>query len=549
VWTRNLLFIGLSLCGVAALAGSLYNGNRIADPESYQPQRYERDDFRHVVEQVNADFRGQWQTAALQHAPRADDLIIARRLSLGLTGTVPSLEEIRALEAQPEAQRIEWWLSRLLEDRRYSDYVAERFARAYVGTENGPFLVYRRRRFVSWLSDRLYENYPYDQLARRLLSDEGLWTDSPAVNFVTVTLDKNNDNEPDEIRLAARTARAFLGMRIDCLQCHDDRLGNVQLGTASEPQEGQQRDFHQLAAFFAESRNSPVGVRDQPGKKYEFKYLHAEKEVEVRPAVPFSPELLDANGRRREQLANWVTSKRNKPFARAAVNRMWALMFGRPLVEPIDDIPLYGCKAPGLDTLADDFIAHDCDLQRLIRVIAATEVFQRDSRAEFEVTPQHEDEWAVFPLTRLRPEQMSGGLIQASSLGTIDANSHILSQLARFTQQNQFIERYGDTGEDEFDDGGGTVSQRLLMMNGELVKERTEENLVSNAATRIAMLAPDDKKAVEVAYLAVLTRRPSATELQHFSSQLSGVRGSERSRRLEDLYWVLLNSTEFSWNH
>ncbi len=549
MWIRNVLFIGLSLCGVGALAGGLYNGNRIADPENYQPQRYERDDFRQVVEQVNAEFRGDWQTAELQHAPRADDLIIARRLSLGLTGTVPSLEEIRALEAQPEAQRSEWWLSRLLEDRRYSDYVAERLARAYVGTENGPFLVYRRRRFVSWLSDRLHENYPYDQLVRRLISDEGLWTDTPAVNFVTVTLDKNNDNRPDEIRLAGRTARAFLGMRIDCLQCHDDRLGNVQLGTVDNPREGQQRDFHQLAAFFSESRNSPVGIRDQLGRQYEYQYLHADEAVEVPAAVPFSPELLNDDGSRREQLANWVTSKQNKAFARAAVNRMWALLFGRPLVEPIDDIPLYGCSAPGLETLADDFIAHGYDLQRLIRVIAATEVFQRDSRVEFEITPRHEDKWAVFPLTRLRPEQMSGGLIQASSLGTIDANSHILFQLARYQQENEFVRRYGDTGEDEFIESGGTIPQRLLMMNGNLVKERTENNLVSNAATRIAQLAPSDEKAVEAAYLAVFTRRPSSTELKHFASSLSDARGNERSQRLEDLYWILLNSTEFSWNH
>ncbi|MEC8590156.1 MAG: hypothetical protein VXZ15_01260, partial [Planctomycetota bacterium] len=80
-----------------------------------------------------------------------------------------------------------WWLNYILEDERFADYFAERLARAYVGVENGPFIVYRRRRFVHWLSDQILSNRPYDDLVRHLLTDEGLWTDSPAVNFVSVT--------------------------------------------------------------------------------------------------------------------------------------------------------------------------------------------------------------------------------------------------------------------------------------------------------------------------------------------------------------------------
>jgi hypothetical protein len=85
-------------------------------------------------------------------------------------------------------------------------------------------------------------------------------------------------------------------------------------------------------------------------------------------------------------------------------------------------------------------------------------------------------------------------------------------------------------------------------MNGELVQKQTEEGFFS-AATRIAQLAPDDRKAVEVAYLAVLTRRPTPEESAHFASRLEGTSGDERKARLTDLYWTLLNATEFSWNH
>jgi hypothetical protein len=548
VWRRNLLFVGLTLFGAGVLVAGLWGSSHIREPKSFNPEQYQRAEFREIVNQVNQEFRDHWQTAQLQAAPRAPDLAIARRLSLGLTGTIPSLEEIRSFEAQPPEHRIEWWVSHLLEDRRYADYVAERLARVYVGTENGPFLVYRRRRFVTWLSDRLYENERYDQLVRKLISDEGLWTDSPAVNFVTVTLDQNNDNQVDEIRLAGRTARAFLGMRIDCLQCHDDRLGTVEVGTPGETRYGLQSDFHQLAAFYSEAQSSPLGIRDRDGD-YKYQYLDAEQDVVVPPQVPFLPELLPGDGPRREQLAAWVTHPDNKPFARAIVNRVWALMFGRPLVEPIDNIPLYGTLPPALETLADNFVKQGYDLRRLIRLIAATDVFQLHSRADFEITPKHESRWAVFPLTRLRPEQTAGGLIQASSLTTIDAQSHIVFQLARYFQQNEFIKRYGDTGEDEFADRAGTIPQRLLMMNGELVEEKTKPNLLVNAATQIARLSSTDEKAIETAYLAVLTRRPSPTELHSFSQRLSGLRGDQRSECLQDIYWVLLNSTEFSWNH
>ncbi|MEQ8791095.1 MAG: DUF1553 domain-containing protein [Pirellulaceae bacterium] len=570
IWARNLLFIALSACGIALLGSSLLSRDRIERPDSYNPKRIEQDDFAATLERVNREFADHWRAADLKTAPKAEALTICRRISLGLTGTVPSLEEIRALEDVPPERRVEWWVSRLLEDRRYADYVGERLTRAYVGVENGPFLVYRRRRFVTWLSERLASNDPYNEIVEDLIADKGLWTTNPAVNFLTVTAKQGEGNKPDEIRLAARTARAFLGMRIDCLQCHDNNLPrDFTLGDESDPHDGMQTDFHQLAAFYCEARTALYGIGDDPRQEYKYEYLYEDEPVVVEPKTPYLSDLPLAGKTRRQQLAGWVTHEQNKPFARAMVNRVWALLAGRPLLEPVDDIPLYGYTEddvfsvgeqtrwwsggqpfpPGMDALAEDFASHGYDMQRLIRLIAASDVYQLDSRADFPVTTEHESKWAVFPLSRLRPEQVAGGLIQASSLTTIDANAHIVLQLARYFQENDFVERYGDTGEDEFDERGGTIPQRLLMLNGNLVQERTENNLVNNAATRIALLAPDNAKAVEAAYLAVLTRGPSPRELDHFTRNLAGSKGRDRSRRLEDLYWVLLNSTEFSWNH
>jgi hypothetical protein len=267
----------------------------------------------------------------------------------------------------------------------------------------------------------------------------------------------------------------------------------------------------------------------------------------VAPRVPFAPELLPAEGSRRQRLAAWVTDAKNPNFARAAVNRVWALLLGRPLVEPVDNLESDTPAPPALPILADDFAAHNFDLRRLIRVIASTEVYRLDSAADRDISEADEKAWAVFPLTRLRPEQVVGGAIQASSVTTIDADSHIIDRIIRWSNQNDFVKRYGDSGEDEFDGRGGTIPQRLLMMNGTLINDRIKESPF-NASSRIAWLTKDDHHAVETAYLAVLTRRPTAEEADHFTRLLAD-RSLSRAQRLEDMYWALVNSTEFSWNH
>ncbi|MDP7010751.1 MAG: DUF1549 domain-containing protein, partial [Verrucomicrobiota bacterium] len=246
LWQRNLLFAVVCILGMGTVVSSLLQSDTTSSPKGYQASRYQKSEFRTIVDLVDAEFAAHWEKEGLDPAPSADELTRIRRLSLGLTGTIPSLQEIRAFEGArvfharnqpPPNDHIQWWLSHLFEDRRTSDYLAERFARAYVGVENGPFLVYRRRRFVSWLSDQFHGNRPYDKVVRSLITAEGLWTSNPEVNFFTVTVDENNNtNKPDEVKLAVRMTRAFLGVRLDCVQCHDDRLNDRWL----------QKDFHQL---------------------------------------------------------------------------------------------------------------------------------------------------------------------------------------------------------------------------------------------------------------------------------------------------------------
>jgi hypothetical protein len=144
---------------------------------------------------------------------------------------------------------------------------------------------------------------------------------------------------------------------------------------------------------------------------------------------------------------------------------------------------------------------------------------------------------------------MAAAVHQACRLKTIDASSSILSQLEMFGGVNDFTAAYGSRGEDEFAEQSVTVPQRLLMMNGKYLSERIDNNPIMNASARIAGLAKDDITAVQTAFVSTLNRPADDQEQQYFLERLNGKRGDARSRELGNLYWVLLNSSEFQWNH
>ncbi|MFK7768759.1 MAG: DUF1549 domain-containing protein [Mariniblastus sp.] len=548
-WAKNLLFLSLVIGGVSLLTIYLMATERIETPTSFAPKSKKQQDVLAVATQIDSAFHETWISKGLEHSERAPNLAVARRLSLGLAGTIPSVEEIRKFEQQPEENQIHWWVSRLLEDDRTSNHLAERFARAFVGVEDGPFLVFRRRRFVSWLSDEIKANRRYDKLARQILTGEGLWTDTPSVNFYTRALtNEEEEQKPDPILLAGRTSRAFLGMRIDCLQCHDDFLGTINLGSEDAPEGGMQTDFHSLAAFFAKIENSLLGIRDRPGKgPYEYQLLDEDEETVIAPKVPFNEQFDGEETNLRRRLANWTTHPENKPFARATVNRVWAIMTGRGLIQPVDDIPLEGPFPPAMEILVDDFIANDFNLHRLIRIIASTETLHLDSAADFEITTKHEKAWAVFPMIRLRPDQVAGAVIQSTKLSTIDSMAHIITQLTKFGQQSEFVTRFGDAGEDEFKDRGETVTQRLLMLNGKMIDERLENPLYS--PMHLSNLAPNAEATVETVFLSTLTRRPTKAEKETFVPAIESQYGNSRLKEVLDVYWTMINSAEFRWNH
>ncbi len=501
------------------------------------PDRHSAD----AISKINAEFAEHWKSKGIKPLPPASAETLVRRLSLSLTGAVPSLSELKRLnntDCEPSG-KVSVWLNQLTGDERYANYMAERLARVYVGVETGPFLVYRRRRMVNWLSEQLLINRPYDEMVRDMISAEGIWTSQPEANFITVSIDQNNNkNGPDEVKLAARTSRAFLGVSLDCMQCHDDMFGD----------HWKQTHFHGLAAFYSQSEMSLTGVRENEKINYETRFVRDKEASPVQPAAPFQEELLPEDGNLRERLAVWVTHSENKAFARAMVNRAWALLLGKPLIDPVNDIPLEGPYPPGMEILTDEFIASGFDLHHLYYLIANSAPFLRSSKSEESISEDQEENWAAFPVTPLRPEQVIGSVIQTSSLAALDEESHIINKLRRSAEVRNFVKQFGDQGEEELQLSPGTIPQRLLLMNSKMIEERIKPNPFQNSSTRIAMHAPDAVTAISNAFLTVLTRQPSEEEKNHFVELYENAGKEQRQQVLSDLYWALINSTEFSWN-
>lgn len=533
----------LVVVGVFALVASAAR-SPIAFQRPQSPSRVETD-LGSVVNKVDRLFADRWHGAGLEPAVPADDLTLFRRLSLVLHGTAPSLEEIRLFEADSPTDRVDRWVERMVSDRRFADYFARRFSRFVVGVEEGQFLVFRRDRFWAWLGDQFHSNRPYDAIVRDMISERGLWTEKPEVNFVASVV---SEGVIDHNKLAGRTVRAFLGQRIDCAQCHNHPFANWKQG-----------QFEGLAACYRELNISGVGIEDNRDLKktpYTVQDRMTLEDHEVAPAVPFHPEWMPESGTARARLAAWVTHPENRRFERAIVNRVWGLMFGKPWVQPVDDLPNpnESGRDPSdvLDLLGADFREHRCDLKRLVATIASTRAFRTSSQHPAFETGERADDvenaWAAFPLTRLRPEQVIGSMLQASSIRTVDQDSHWTSRAVRFFRELDFVKAYGDLGDDELTERSGTIPQALLRMNSSFAAEWTKGTIFS-AAGRIASIAPDDDACLDLCFLVCLTRRPSPEERSVMRQSLEGKRGEERSLVVEDIFWAIFNGPEFCWEH
>jgi len=400
--------------------------------------------------------------------------------------------------------------------------------------------------FDSWLRKQLTENTQYDVLVKEILTtplDSGqnnrrnpysrLGESSPLAFFQGKQIAPEN--------LAAATSRIFLGIRLECAQCHDHPFDSWK-----------QEDFWSLAAFYGGiERQGNQGVFGRVRELFDRRELNipgTETVVQAGYLDGTEPQWRFRVGPR-ETLAAWITAPGNPYFARTAVNRMWGHFFGVGIVDPIDDFTADNPPSHPelLDLLAKEFAAHNFDLKFLIRVITASRTYQLSSLKTNEETdsPQLFARMAVKGLTG---EQIYDSVAQATGLYRPFSSRNPFS-FGGNDPRGEFLETFANDA-DATTERQTTILQALAMMNGQLVAGAT--NLTQSRSLAAVAEFPGSTTAerIENLYFLTLSRKPRPEETERLVKYVE--RGGEKSdpkKSLGDVFWALLNSSEFMFNH
>ncbi len=499
-----------------------------------------------LSEHVDAQLAALWRSHGIQPTEAADDLEFMRRVYLDLAGHIPRVSEVRRFEVDASVDRRERLVDRLLADRDHATNLAAVWRRMLLPDDVDLSRFGGHEKFEEWLAEQFGANVSYDQIVGKLLLAEGRVSEpGPLLFFGAVKLN------PEE--LAARTSRVFLGTRMECAQCHDHPFDNVT-----------QRDFWSFAAFFArisrpqgkmETTSPVLRVHDSPFGEVTL----PETDEIIRPKLPMTDaeieeieeiEESDDAPARRTQLVQWLTAPTNPHFARAAVNRVWAHLFGRGLVEPVDDMrPDNAAIAPDvLDALSRDFAASGFDLRRLLRALVLTRAYQLSSRTTTD-EPSRAQVFAQMNIKTLNAEQLYDCIAVATQQTASHGDSTSPASLARFADNDRrmFIEQFRSPGQPV--DYHAGIPQALTLMHGALVHTGSDLSTSGLLRSVEAPFFTTDQR-VATLYLATLSRRPTDSERALIASILATAE-DEAARRiaLSDLLWALLNSAEFMFNH
>ena len=502
-----------------------------------------------VVQWIDETLEMLWNENEIQPVSPASDTELLRRVYLDVAGRTPTVTEVRRYLKDTDPNRYKILVQRLVAGSDHASHWATTW-RTFLIPEGVDLDSFGgREAFDRWLAERFDSGQSYDSIVRELLLAEGRLSQSgPLLFYSAAKLD------PD--RLAGQTSRVFLGIRLECAQCHDHPF---------EP--WTQEDFWSYAAFFArisrpnaklETVSTVMRVHDIDRGDVRLpdtntivppRFLGQSNDLE---------EVQGENGEsiaRRSRLAKWLTSPENPYFARATVNRVWSLMFGRGIVDPVDD---FGSSHPPrspelLDALASQLIDSGFDLRSVTQTIALSQAYQLSSAAPPNDSPSTErsrlDHFAQMELKTLTAPQLYDCISVATLLEQSDDSGMDL-RLARFgnSRRRLFLQQFASPVHNRVEYNAG-IPQALTLMNGGLIESVTGVSTSGLLKSLDAPFFTNDQR-IEVLFLATLSRRPTESESELLASAVpADAKAGQRDEALADILWALLNSAEFSLNH
>jgi len=497
-----------------------------------------------------------WDAAKVKPAPPADDAEFLRRVYLHLAGRIPSVSEVRAFLRDPSPDRRVRVVEELLKGPRYVTHFTNVWRSWMLPEANASFQArFLVPGFEVWLRKQFTEDVTYDKMVRELLTAPvgqqqaqfvyggGGRQANPSAFYIAKDIKAEN--------LAGATSRLFLGVRLECAQCHHHPFADWK-----------REQFWQYAAFFS-------GLKRQNQGDFAFPAAEVPDSKEI--TIPGTERVMQAkflDGSEpkwkpkeptRKTLADWVTSPNNPYFARATVNRLWEYFFGTGICDPVDEMVGTESKPSHpelLDELAKEFAAHKFDLKFLIRAITASKAYQLSG---VRTHPGQDDPrlFARMPLRGMTAEQLWDSVAEATGYrdgtgrtppGVFIANGN--------NPRESFVGKFADlTGKaTEFQT---TILQALSLMNGKVIEDATG---VQNSETLLAIIDNpfmSTRERIETLYLAALSRPPKEKELSRMvryveeggAEAAKSSNEDERQKRyaqaLADVFWVLLNSGEF----
>jgi hypothetical protein len=493
-----------------------------------------------MAARIDAVMEQTWAIEHIEPAPLASDGEFLRRAYLDLNGVIPRAAEVREFLANDNRDKRVQLVDRLVASPRYSTHMAtvwrNRIFPTGVDPARGPQAVALQK----WLRTRFAKNLRYDNLVGELLLTLGGDELGPALYY------QANDLSPE--KLATNTAELFLGVHLHCAQCHDHP-------TAAWTQ----KDFWGLAAFFArvkapeQERNNPMQMSYRLVDSDEGDVRLPESTEIVPPKYPGGELASDeAQRTRRLQLALWLTSRDNDYFSRAAVNWAWSQLFGRGLVESLDDNTAKSANAQLLNELALYFVESGYDLRNLWRTLATTRLYQLSGRESGgpAAPPKHFERMLAKPLT---PEQLYDSFSMLTPLARANAGPYAAQVnnptggLAEDPLRADFVRRMRPPPGSATEFRAGTL-QALMLMNGRAMADMTATGS-SNLLGAINAPFMSDAERIDALFLSTLARAPESDESSACVAVLTSCKDqAERDRALSDILWALLNCTEFAFN-
>ena len=478
-------------------------------------------------------------------AALASDREFVRRAYLDAIGLLPTSSELHEFLNDSRPDKRSRLIDRLLERPEYASHWTVKFEDWFRNCQ-----LHSQGRsmgvFKDWVRDWIAADRPYNDFVRALLTSTGDTMLNPGANFWHPATDFML-KEFSVTKVTPTVSRLFLGVRMECAECHNHPLENFT-----------QDDFYGLAAFFARMR-----VKHGYGEYRRTWYLDEEGEVAhpvTRTAV--IPKFLGGetpeipNGAdRRAVLADWIVSPQNPYFARATVNRIWHQYFGMGIVEPYDDFR--STNRPSnpelLDGLAEFFADNGYRLKPLHRLILSSRTYQLSSSSD-EAGPLDQRLFARYMPRKLQAEVLLDALGQVTGVphsfpgypsGTLAKDIYVPDG------PDYFLITFGLPRRDILKDRVAvpTLSQALHLMNGDAVRAKVEAR--ANVVGELVAQGFGDRQIVETIYERAYARLPTAAEIGRISDFIANESAAGRGgrRALENVLWAVLNSKEFQLNH